>query len=317
MRRITLTIILLFSSTTADAASYEKTDGTIVDPIQSVDGGDLSYSGSNVEPGALLIDADLNNANLRYANLEGANLEGVTLIKADLTGANLKNSNPNGVDLTEAQLYEANLTNANLLNAKLEFTDLTDATLNNVNLYQADLSNAILSNADLKGAALVGANLDNANLDSADLTSAALNNAYLYGANFSNAKLEDAIFTGAFSPPSTSSQLALTPLEETIIGGAQLDEAIFVESDLSGAVFDHENDAYDATGWETATWTGASFHYLKPALFPTGMIHTDHGIVVRTPEPSTLLLALIGLALVPRRRRRTVAIKTLTTLKTV
>jgi len=34
------------------------------------------------------------------------------------------------------------------------------------------------------------------------------------------------------------------------------------------------------------------------------MIYTDHGIVVRTPEPAAMLLALLGLALLPRRRRR-------------
>ena len=194
MHRITLSIILLFSATAVVAAWYQKIDGTIVDPIQSVNGGDLSYSGSNVEPGAVLIDADLNNATL--------------------------------------------------------------------------------------------------------------NNATLTGAIFTNANLTGANFTGAIGAPSTSSQLALTPLDETIIGGAQLHEANFSGADLSGAIFDHENDAYDAVGWELAIWTGAHFHYLNQPLFPTGMIHTDHGIVVRTPEPSTLLLALLGLTLVPRRRRR-------------
>ena len=248
MHRITLTIILLFAATTVDAAWYHTKYDTIVDPIQSVTGGDLSYHGINLEPV---------NASLSNANLSGAFLHDAALVDADLTGA----------DLSAA--------------------DLSGAWLHGANLSHADLSNANLSHASLTGA------------------------------DFSHANLSSANFTGALDPPSTSSQLTLTPLEETIIGGAQLDEAIFAGADLSGAVFDHENDAYDATGWETATWTGASFHYLKPALFPTGMIHTDHGIVVRTPEPSTLLLALIGLALVPRRRRRTVAIKTLTTLKTV
>ena len=219
MHRITLSIILLLAANFVDAASYQKTDGTIVDPIQFIYGGDHYYSGNDLKPGANLTDAELGNANLDFANLTQANLY--------------------YADLTYSSLEYANLSRANLTKADLGYADLGAAN-----------------------------------------------------------------FTGAIDPPSTSSQLTLTPLEETIIGGAQLDEAIFAGADLSGAVFDHENDAYDATGWETATWTGASFHYLNPALFPTGMIHTDHGIVVRTPEPSTLILALIGLALVPRRRRR-------------
>ncbi len=76
MHRITLSIILLIASSFVDAASYQKIDGTIVDPIQSVNGGDLSYSGSNVEPGALLIDADLTGATLTGADLSIANLSG-------------------------------------------------------------------------------------------------------------------------------------------------------------------------------------------------------------------------------------------------
>ena len=264
MHRITLSIILLFSATAVDAASYQKTDGTIVDPIQSVEGGDLPYSGNNLEPDTDLIWEDLSNAVLNHADLSGASMGVADLSYSEMESANLKNANLGG-----ATLYNANLSNA----------DLTGAYLHNADLEGANLGNAVLNQAVLEGARLEDADLN-------------------------HAKLEDAIFTGAISPPRTSSQLALTPLEETIIGGAQLDEANFVGADLSGAVFDHENDAYDATGWETATWTGASFHYLNPALFPTGMIHTDHGIVVRTPEPSTLLLALFGLTLLPRRRRR-------------
>ena len=258
--RITLFLCAALAVTSVDAASYEKIDGTIVDPILDIHGNVLSYSGNNLRPWANLEPL----ANLSYANLSYANLHYAILNYVNLRGANLTNA-----DLAHAYLLES-----------------------------------FLGWADLDSANLTGANLTGAELYEATLTNADLNNAYLDSADFTNANLTGANFTGATDAPSTSSQLALTPLEETIIVGAQLHEANVSGADLSGVIFDHENDALDAVGWETAIWMGANFHYLNPTLFPTGMIHTDHGIVVRTPEPAAILLALFGLALLPRRRRR-------------
>ena len=219
------------------------------------------------------------------------------------TGGNVLAYSGNNLEAS-ALLYNANLTSANLTSADLIGAYLNDAILTHAKLNDANLTNAILTSADLSYATLSNAFLNNASLGTADLYNADLSYANLTSADFTNAILTGANFTGATDALSTSSQLALTPLEETIIVGAQLYEANFSGAELSGVIFDHENDALDAVGWETATWTGASFHYLNPTLFPTGMIYTDHGIVVRTPEPSTLLLALLGLALLPRRRRR-------------
>ena len=249
MGRITLFLFAALAVTSVNAASYQKKDGTIVDPILDNYGNVLSYSGPNFEPSADLFEAETDNANLDHADLGFATLTYAYLYGANLTGATLIHADLQGAILTHADLYHADLTNANLHYANLTSTNCT----------RADFTGAILT--------------------------------------FAN-------FTGATDAPSTSSQLALTPLEETIIVGAQLYEANFSGADLSGVIFDHENDALDAVGWETATWTGAYFDYLNPALFPTGMIYTDHGIVVRTPEPAALLLALLGLALLPRRRRK-------------
>jgi len=108
---------------------------------------------------------------------------------------------------------------------------------------------------------------------------------------------------GALGLPSgSSSQLTLSDTEEMIVG-ADITDADFSYADLSGADFNHENDLLDVIGWLAATWNGAWFHYLAEPDWPTGMVHTDHGITVRTPEPAALLLALLGLALLPRRRR--------------
>ena len=63
MRLFTLFLLATLVATSASAASYQKTDGHIVDPIQSVGGRDLPYAGNNLEP-----YADLPFARLREAD---------------------------------------------------------------------------------------------------------------------------------------------------------------------------------------------------------------------------------------------------------
>ena len=69
MRLVTLFLIAAFAASTVGAASYQKTDGTIVDPMLDKYGEPHSYSGANLQPGA-----DLSEAYLRYANLSGSDL---------------------------------------------------------------------------------------------------------------------------------------------------------------------------------------------------------------------------------------------------
>ena len=223
MHRITLTIILLLSATCADAAWYQKTDGTIVDPIQSVEGGDLPYSGNNLEPGA-----DLPYADLYYADL----------INADLSEAWLDNAYMGYADLSDANLYDADL----------EGADLTGADLGEAFLSSADLSGADLSGADLVGADLTDADLRYAALHGADLTGADLS-----GSNFSNVYH-------------------------------------YYNSTWTDAFYYTDNEPTWHSGMDAAWRTSAGILALAPTI--------------AVPEPSTLLLALLGLALVPLRRRR-------------
>ena len=154
--------VLLGSVSGASAASYQRTNGTIVDPIQNTKfagGGDHAYSGPDLEPYANLSNADLELAFLGYANLEGAelsnaNLERANLFSATLSNANLSNANLEGADLHSALLNGANLSNATIRGildyANLSYTNLSNATLNAdmdyanlsyTRLYSADLSN--------------------------------------------------------------------------------------------------------------------------------------------------------------------------------
>ena len=156
MRMLALLLISAISlaSSSAFAASYQQIDGTIVDPIQSVFGGNHSYSGNNLEPFANLTNADLSFAGLSFADLSNADLASANLFVAYLLLANLT-----GADLTNADLDSANLDSANLFNA-----DLTNANLFNAILTSANLTGAILANATGLGSS-VGAALYNINTD--------------------------------------------------------------------------------------------------------------------------------------------------------
>ena len=157
MHRITLTVILLFSVTAADAAWYQQTDGTIVDPIQSVFGGDHEYSGINLQPGA-----DLTGAGLYSSLLSSADLSGATLSESVLTIADMPNADLSGVYMQYGYMIDTDLRNADLSNAifggvEMDYSDLTDAiltgaVLDNVSLYEVNLSGADLSGSDFSTA---------------------------------------------------------------------------------------------------------------------------------------------------------------------
>ena len=125
MYRFALLIVAvtLLSGSVAQAASYKKTDGTIVDPILLIHGSTLPYSGDNLEPYAIL-----SSANLKNAYLVGADLWRVDLGRANLESADLSSANLEDADLYYANLYNADLTGADLTDAYLGFTDLDDAT---------------------------------------------------------------------------------------------------------------------------------------------------------------------------------------------
>ena len=137
MRMLALILISAISlaSSSAFAASYQYyahnfgpnfiyCQSCIIDPIQNVFGGNHSYSGINLEPGANLTNANLSNAYLWEVDLLGtvlsdANFSGANLQRAHLTNANLSDANFSGANLAAANLYDANLSGADLTGANL------------------------------------------------------------------------------------------------------------------------------------------------------------------------------------------------------
>ena len=172
---------------------------------------------------------------------------------------------------------------AQLQHANLSGAHLTDAALSQANLKYANLADAHLGGANLTGVDLSGVQLFYADLTDADLNSANLNGADLTAADLNNANLTAAILSDAI-----------------------LDSAVLSSADLSGSILT------DVWNYNDATWTDAFYYTDNEPTWRSGMNaawRTSVGILAlaptsAVPEPASLLLALFGLALLPRRRRR-------------
>ena len=128
-----------------------------------------------IEPGAKLIEAQLQKADLRGADLRRAEMSG-----ADVKGALYNESTrwPIGFDAEDkgafkigpfTDLSDQNLSKTDLRGALLQGAYLVDATFTTANLSEADLARANLAEANLTGANLQGSVLQGANLRQAIL----------------------------------------------------------------------------------------------------------------------------------------------------
>ena len=141
--------VSILNETTAYGASYQKTDGEIVDPIQSILGGDHDYAGVDLEPGSVPRFSSLDLAVLVDADLSGSDLVGSSFIGSDLSGANLASTRLEDVNFADANLgtsfmKAANLVRTNLIGASLSGADLTgaspdDATYDEFTLFPSGL----------------------------------------------------------------------------------------------------------------------------------------------------------------------------------
>lgn len=194
--------LILALPVSSTAASYQRTDGTIVDPILRIfleDGGIHPYAGIDLAPGAALHGAALGGADLRGADLRGADLTGADLFRTHLVGADLR-------DAALAGVRSGEIVGTPLLPDAFWFTgtgsggfilgpgvDLRGATLfrldlSGANLIGADLSHAILLDLSLGGTDFTGASLRRASLASAELLGAILSGADLRGASLADAE---------------------------------------------------------------------------------------------------------------------------------
>lgn len=301
----------------AIAASYQRTDGTIVDPILYVcclySGGELlrthPYAGIDLAP----------SANLQGAQLASADLRGAALSNGDLRTANLTNA-----DLSDADLAGTDLRDANMTVAKLDYVDLRGATIGGDLGYGMSLLEANMTGTVWVDPALDEVVLSRANLSSVDLSGLNATEVYAFETSFRNAMLDgsylamvanDADFSGASLRGAVFERIDDTPTSLTgaRLVAADLSGAVFSRSfpllpgiDVSGANFSRSvlrdavglGNAEGAALYDAATDFTNSWADLE-ATVPFDPVTAGWTFI---PEPNAALLTSLGLAVLGRKR---------------
>ena len=184
--------------------------------------------------GTILTGADLTDVSLTGVDLSGRKLMGTILRGADLTDANLTGVDLSGRDLTGTLLRGMDLTDKDLTGTILREADLTDANLTGIDLSGRDLTGTILRGADLTDAVLPSGYLSGKNFkytifNGVDLSGKYLGESIFNQANFADANLENANLTHSIFV-----DVDLTNIKNKSLAGANLSEASFAHSDLSG-----------------------------------------------------------------------------------
>jgi uncharacterized protein YjbI with pentapeptide repeats len=199
----------------ANAASYQKTDGTIVEPIRSAlcsttpctyIQDESPYSGPALEPRSRAAGFNVSFSDLREADLREADLQGVNFSYSDLSPGTFVAADMRSADLSIARLASPDLDHADLRGARWCVAFLADADLHGARLNlgcngcdQAGISS--IARADLSETRLPGSSFTSecyapdVNFENADLRNSRFVEMSLAGSNMNGADLRGAYFS--------------------------------------------------------------------------------------------------------------------------
>ncbi len=268
--RFVLIVYGLFIATAVNAASYERTDGSIVNPILDTSGSILSYSGPNLTPGVVL---------------SGENLASADLLDADLQGSDMSN-----INLSSAKMWRSDLRGTNLTSS-----DLSGVFLFRSDMRGTDMTSAVLPNGDLQEVDLLGATLDSANFQSVKLWSSDMRDTSIRNSDFSGASLGGVDFLGS---DLTDTNLAAAKVYQTIfhyvnISGTDLTSLEFYDhADWTNAYYFTDNEPTWQANMDPTFRAAAGIVPLSPGSSP----------LYPVPEPRAIVLsAIAAIALLTRR----------------
>ena len=230
---------------------------------------ELDFRGKN------FINEDFTNQNLRESVFHISRLKNVDFSNADLQNANfgftsLSDVNFNGANLKNAVFPRTVITSSDFSSADLTNADLSTAWIADTKFTNSILSNSILLGADLQYIDFNGANLENSVVERSVLLHSDLKNAKIKNMKISNTDFLDVDFNGVdfsgitLGPQNSfagsdfrNSNLSILQLTETdfsaksrigddgvsaeFVGGSNLSNLDFSNTDLSGVVFSYES----------------------------------------------------------------------------
>ncbi|MFC9297688.1 pentapeptide repeat-containing protein [Streptomyces sp. NPDC057011] len=224
-------------------ASFVREHAPVRIPSKNPKGSSSLESYSNARPSRAIqaaltvlgrrpIRPEKNRIDLRHVDLRGVDLSGGYLVGADFTGSDLRGADFSASHMHRVTLRETRLDGAHFVESLMDgcFLDgcrgidvnFNCAILRGASFGEVNLTTVDLSGADLWASRRVGSTVLGVKFDSADLRFAL----------FINSTIQRAIFRCATL---SLAQVAGTEYPECDFEGANLDGAIFIAGDLSGA----------------------------------------------------------------------------------
>jgi len=171
-------------------------------------------------------------ADFTFKNLNSENFVNKDLRFADFSGSDISNANFSGANMLNVKFNETISENVDFSNSNLKHAIFNNANLRNSNFEKSDLLGTYFANSDLNNtnfneSNMKSSNFTHVNFVKADLSYADFKDSDLSYADFSGANLKDAILSHA-------------DLSYADFSGANLEGLYYYNSDITGAIIDHE-----------------------------------------------------------------------------
>ena len=198
-------------------------------------------------------NADLESADFKFTIINGGNFDGASLKNAEFSRAIIISS-----DFSSADLTNVNLSTTKISNTKFTNTILSNSKFFGVNLYNIDLDGANLENSVFENSIMIHSDMKNAKIKNMKMRYAHFYNVDFNGVDFSEISFgSQNAFAGSDFRNSNLPMLQLVDTDfsskaivgpdatEEFIGGANLSDLDFSNTDMSRSIFSYQSSFAD------------------------------------------------------------------------